>query len=287
MPPPSNSPTMADAPDPDVILAVPEIRDYEQINKELTRRLSEGARRVVLAGVEGQRLLASGLTGGWTAVIEVQGRAGPELAAGLNAPRLTIVCRGDTADGAGSRLTAGRLVIEGKTDDGLGYAQSGGTILVMGNAGHRAGLRQSGGILVVLGSVGRLAGELQSGGILATVGGRVGAHFGRGSRGGRRLSLGVDGTVAESDRALMGEAIEGCGGWLPARFGPSLTATVSSPVASLDSKPSPVVGEGRAEGGIAEQPGLDLNAALSQGEREKVLVPEGELQGPKPSPEGG
>ncbi len=70
----------------DVVIAVPEIRDYHAINSELVHRLDLGHRTIRLAGVRGQRLLAAGLVGGWSAVIELEGDAGPELAAGLDAP---------------------------------------------------------------------------------------------------------------------------------------------------------------------------------------------------------
>lgn len=206
-----------DAPLPvDATLSVPEIRDYEQINKELTRLLAGGARRVVLAGVEGQRLLASGIRGPWSASIEVRGRAGPELAAGLDAPGVFVICRGDAADGAGSRLASGTVVVEGGVGDGLGYAQSGGTILVLGPAEHRAGLLQAGGTLVVLGGLGRLANEGQSGGTFVMGEGHAGPHLGRGRRGGRRVEIGLGGWVAPDDRATIEALCRSCGNWLPA-----------------------------------------------------------------------
>ncbi len=152
--------------------------------------LDAGCTRLDLSGVEGQRLLASGLAGPWSATIVVEGNAGPELAANLDAPSVTVLCRGDAADAAGSGLRAGRLVIAGGSDDGLGYAQRGGTIVVRGDTGHRAGLMQAGGLLVVLGSIGRLPGERQSGGAFVAQEGRIGPHERRGCRGGRLVRLG-------------------------------------------------------------------------------------------------
>ena len=57
------------------LILVPEIRDYERINLEIVARLSSGFRRILLQGVEGQRLLVSGITGDWDAIVIVQGRA--------------------------------------------------------------------------------------------------------------------------------------------------------------------------------------------------------------------
>ncbi len=78
-------------------LSIPEIRDYQKINAELVALLDQGHRLVRLEGAEGQRLLASGLSGSWQAVVEIVGQTGPEVAADLDAPDLVIVARGPTA----------------------------------------------------------------------------------------------------------------------------------------------------------------------------------------------
>jgi glutamate synthase domain-containing protein 3 len=167
-------------------ISVPELRDYHQINAEIVRRLNRGERHVRLDGVERQRLLASGLSGPWEATVELLGDAGPELAAGLNAPNLLVVCRGASADGAGSGLKAGRLILHGPTGTAVGYAQEGGLIVALGAAGPRAGLRMAGGRLVLCGTVGPMAGERQAGGELFLPPAGVGPHAGRGACGGSR-----------------------------------------------------------------------------------------------------
>jgi glutamate synthase domain-containing protein 3 len=195
-------------------LSIPDIRDYERVNAELKVRLDQGHRRVRLVGVEGQRLLVAGLAGAWEAVVEVEGRAGPELAAGLNAPRMTVVCRGPAADGAGRGLQAGLLVIQGDAGPAVGYAQRGGWIVVAGDAGPRAGLNQSGGALLLLGRVGPLAGERQSGGTVYAVPDRLGPHAGRGQRGGTFVGLsspgepaaGLDQAAADLLRSIRSQA---------------------------------------------------------------------------------
>jgi hypothetical protein len=196
------------------LISVPETRDYQRINAELVQRLDAGLHHVRLAGVEGQRLLASGLTGPWRAVVEVEGSAGPELAAGLNAPGLIVVCSGRAADGAGAGLTAGRLVVRGPVGAGVGYAMRGGVVVVCGDADARAGLNQSGGVLVLFGMVGPLAGERQSGGALFARPDRTGPHSGRGRRGGRFLPLPPPaGDLGALD--TLREALAGLDPWLP------------------------------------------------------------------------
>lgn len=174
--------------EPDKIIPVPEVRDYRQINRQLIHALDTGARHVRLAGVEGQRLLVSGLRGDWNALVEVDGRAGPELAADLDATGLTIVCQGGAADGAGRALRAGRLLVRGEVGDAIGYNQAGGLILATGPVGARAGLNQSGGWLALAGSVGRLAAERQSGGDFLLLSATIGPYTGWGRRGGRLLA---------------------------------------------------------------------------------------------------
>jgi glutamate synthase domain-containing protein 3 len=167
-------------------ISVPELRDYHQINAEIVRLLNRGKRHVRLDGVERQRLLAAGLSGRWEATVELIGDAGPELAAGLDAPGLLVVCRGASADGAGSGLRAGRLILHGPTGTAVGYAQEGGLIVALGAVGPRAGLRMRGGGLVLCGPVGPLAGEGQTGGELHLPPTGVGPHAGRDARGGSR-----------------------------------------------------------------------------------------------------
>ncbi|WZO96319.1 glutamate synthase [Isosphaeraceae bacterium EP7] len=182
-------------------LVVPDIRDYQRINAELTRLLDSGSPRVRLVGVERQRLLAAGLAGAWKAVIEVEGNAGPELGAGLNAPGLTVLCRGDAADGVARSMKAGRVVVLGSATDAPGYDQRGGTLIIAGDAGHRAGLNCQGGSQLYRGRVGRLLGERQSGGVIYAPLGSVGPHSGRGRTGG---DLVLFSTIDEIPAELIG-----------------------------------------------------------------------------------
>ncbi len=204
----------SDRPEPDALVDVAEIRDYAQINAHLVQALDRGARVVRLTGVDGQRLLGFRLKGPWNAVIEVDGPAGPELAAEMDAPNLRVVALQNAADGAGRGLRAGRLLILGSVADGLGYSMLGGSILALGGAGARAGLRQQGGLLAISGPVGPLAAERQSGGTFWSLAGPIGNHPSRGRRGGRLLANGFD-TPDTPDRAQLRDATLGLEPWLP------------------------------------------------------------------------
>lgn len=198
--------TAADPP-----INVPELRDYQRINAELVHRLNNGQRYVRLEGVERQRLLVCQVAGPWQAVVEIDGDAGPELAAEMDAPGLIVVCRGGSADGAGSRLAAGRLVLLQNSGTALGYFQRGGLIVAREDVGPRAGLNQKGGDLVLLGRSGGLTGERQTGGRLFLKAALSGPNLGRGSAGGRRIDLREDAAapvdIVGEDRERLEEAM--------------------------------------------------------------------------------
>ena len=208
-------PVAAELPHSAPVVSVAEIRDYHLINAEVVRHLDAGQLHVQLVGAEGQRLLLAGLAGAWTAVIEIDGRAGPELAAGLDAAGLTVVCRGPAADGAARGMRGGLIIVRGDVGAAVGYAQVGGAVVVWGAAGPRAGLNQAGGDLMLLGRVGALAGERQAGGRVFAVGAWLGPHASHGQRGGRFLTLaerddlatGLDPDEAHAAMTLRGKAL--------------------------------------------------------------------------------
>ncbi len=170
-------------------IPVPELRDYHQINAEVVRRLDRGDLRVRLEGAAGHRLLLAGLAGRWIAQIEVVGDAGPELAAGMDAPGVLVICSGRSADGAGAGLRAGTLVLQGPSGSAVGCRLAGGMIVAGAAVGPRAGLGMSGGDLVLLDSVGPMVGDRQSGGRIFHSAAPIVPHAGREAVGGRRFAV--------------------------------------------------------------------------------------------------
>jgi len=177
-----DDPTAADA-----AIPVIELRDYHRINAAVVRRLDAGADRVRLEGVDGRRLLLAGLSGPWRAVIELEGDAGPELAFGLDAPGVVVVCRGRSGDGAGAEARAGTLLLLGPSGTAVGRRLAGATVVATDAVGPRAGLGMSGGDLVLLGAVGPMIGERQTGGRLLIASAASVPHVGREAVGGRRF----------------------------------------------------------------------------------------------------
>ena len=192
------------------VVPIPEIRDYQRINAELARLLDEGHARVRLSGAEGHRLLISDLAGSWQAVVEVEGRAGPEFAAGLDAPGVTVVCRGPATDG-GAKSPRGESRSSATRAMPWAMPRRAASCSSPGRRVPAAGLNQHGGVLAVLGAVGRLAGDRQAGGRLFAFDDRIGSHAGRGPAG-RLIRLtpgddpmaGIDPDDAAIYRALLG-----------------------------------------------------------------------------------
>jgi glutamate synthase domain-containing protein 3 len=201
------------------VLPVAEIRDYERINSQLAQMLDDGLHRIRLTGVDGQRLLVSGLKGNWSAVIDIEGDAGPELAAGLDAPNLVVLAHGSTADGAGRNLRQGHVLILGDATEATGYRQAGGVIVVTGKSGNRGGLELSGGTLILAGPAGRLLGDRQTGGRIFALAGAEGPHAGHARNGGRLTApiprlTGFDRLKADDVHAFH-EAVRPLTRWLP------------------------------------------------------------------------
>ncbi len=184
------------------VVPIPEIRDYQRINAELVRHLNARQGKVRLVGAEGQRLLVAGLAGEWNAVVEVEGRAGPEFTADLDAPGLTVICHGPVADGAARGLRAGRVVVLGDAGAALGYMQEGGIVVAAQGVGPRR-LESARRRARDPGSGRPSGGRTAEGGAPFAYAACLGPHAGRGWRGGRLVRLASEGDglagVADED----------------------------------------------------------------------------------------
>jgi len=92
----------------EAVLSFPISAIYERNQRGAGATARLGTRQCPTRRRRGTAILAARLAGDWSAVVEVEGCAGPELAAELNAPSLTVVCRGHaaTARRAGSARVA-------------------------------------------------------------------------------------------------------------------------------------------------------------------------------------
>lgn len=127
--------------------------------------------------------------------ILVEGHAGDELAAGLQAGRIHV--RGHARDLAACEMAGGELVVEGDVGDFAASARPGsmdgmrgGRLVVHGNAGQRFADRMRRGTVLLLGHAGDFLASRLVAGTIAVAGG-AGRHAGYGMRRGSLVFAGA------------------------------------------------------------------------------------------------
>ena len=146
-------------------------QDYESLNREIREKSEDGASKIHVHNVRGQRYLAVGLPPGTE--LTLFGAPGNCLA-NFNEGAHVIVW-GNAADDIADTMHDGSVTIHGSARDVLGQALQGGRIYVRGDIGNRAGIlmRQYADrrpIIMAGGRAGNYLGEYMSGGTLAVLG---------------------------------------------------------------------------------------------------------------------
>ena len=144
---------------------------YRELNARLRDAVSEGAHRVELHNVCGQRYIGTDLDK--PVEIEIFGTPGNDLGAFMHGPR--IIVRGNAQDGCGNTMNEGEIVIHGHAADILGLSARGGKIFVRDDVGYRAGIHmkeygEKKPVLVIGGTAQDFLGEYMAGGILILLG---------------------------------------------------------------------------------------------------------------------
>jgi glutamate synthase domain-containing protein 3 len=163
---------------------------FKELNELIRTHVRNGAKRIELVNVNGQRYISDGLSGELELI--VHGTAGNDLGAFMNGPIITVY--GDVGDGAGNTMNKGKIVVHGHAGDVIGYSMRGGEILIKGNAGYRVGIHmkeylQSIPVIVVGGLARDFLGEYMAGGRIVVLGLNadeepVGDYIGTGMHGG-------------------------------------------------------------------------------------------------------
>ena len=144
---------------------------YRELNVKLRDAVSEGAHRVELHSVCGQRYIGTDLDE--PVEIEIFGTPGNDLGAFMHGPR--VIVRGNAQDGCGNTMNEGEIVIHGHAGDILGLSARGGKIFVRDDVGYRAGIHmkeygEKKPVLVIGGTAQDFLGEYMAGGILILLG---------------------------------------------------------------------------------------------------------------------
>ena len=109
---------------------------YRELNNMIQQAVADGADKIVLENINGQRYIGTRLSR--PVEIEIKGVPGNDLGAFMNGS--TIVVRDNGQDAIANTMNAGKIVIHGHAGDALGYAMRGGKLFIKGDVGYRVGI---------------------------------------------------------------------------------------------------------------------------------------------------
>lgn len=140
---------------------------YKVLNFMIEEAIENGAEKIILRNVNGQRFILDGVNK--DIEMEIHGTAGDDLAAFMNGPRITVY--GNAQDGVGNTMNSGLVVIHGDARDIVGHSMRGGRIFVKGDVGYRVGIHMKQyednfPIVVVGGTAMDFLGEYMAGGVI-------------------------------------------------------------------------------------------------------------------------
>ncbi len=144
---------------------------YRQLNARLKEAVADGATKIELHNVHGQRYIGTGLDR--PVRIEIFGTPGNDLGVFMDGPE--IIVHGNAQDGCGNTMNEGQIIIHGHAGDTAGLSARGGRIFVRDDVGYRAGIHMKEyqdrkPVLVIGGTAQDFAGEYMAGGVLVLLG---------------------------------------------------------------------------------------------------------------------
>jgi glutamate synthase domain-containing protein 3 len=144
---------------------------YRELNISLREAISNGARKIEISNVYGQRYIGTNLDK--SVGLEVFGTPGNDLGAFMSGP--IIIIHGNTQDGCGNTMNEGEIVVHGHAGDIIGLSARGGKIFVQEDVGYRAGIHMKEyqgkkPVLVIGGTAQDFLGEYMAGGIVILLG---------------------------------------------------------------------------------------------------------------------
>lgn len=144
---------------------------FKELNSRLREAVKNGAERIELRNVCGQRYIGTDLDR--PVQIDVYGTPGNDMGMFMNGPR--IIVHGNAQDGCGNTMNEGEIVIHGHAGDIVGMAARGGKIFVRDDVGYRAAIHMKEyhgkkPTLVIGGTAQDFVGEYMAGGVLVLLG---------------------------------------------------------------------------------------------------------------------
>jgi len=144
---------------------------YRDLNAQLRDIVTEGASKINLYNVHGQRYIGTDINK--PVEIEIFGTPGNDLGAFMNGPR--IIVHGNAQDGCGNTMNEGEIIVHGRAGDTVGLSARGGKIFVRGDVGYRTGIhmkeyQERKPVIVIGGTAQDFLGEYMAGGVLILLG---------------------------------------------------------------------------------------------------------------------
>jgi len=144
---------------------------YKALNYMVEKALKNGAKKIKLINVNGQRYIAAGVKD--EVEIELQGTPGDDLGSFMNGPKITVY--GNAQDGIGNTMNDGKIIVHGDARDIVGHSMRGGKIYVNGDVGYRVGIHMKEykgnyPIIIAAGVAGDFLGEYMAGGRIIILG---------------------------------------------------------------------------------------------------------------------
>jgi glutamate synthase domain-containing protein 3 len=144
---------------------------YRDLNAQLRGIVADGAAKIDLFNVHGQRYIGTDIDK--PVEIEIHGTPGNDLGAFMNGPR--IVVHGNAQDGCGNTMNEGEIIVHGRAGDTVGLSARGGKIFIRGDVGYRAGIhmkeyKEKKPVIVIGGTAQDFLGEYIAGGVLILLG---------------------------------------------------------------------------------------------------------------------
>ena len=144
---------------------------YRDLNALLRELDSQGAERVALTNVYGQRYLGTDLK--TKMKIDIYGTPGNDLASFMDGPSIEV--HGNAQDCTGNTMNSGQVVIHGRAGDITGYGMRGGKVFIRDDVGYRVGIHMKEFMdnkpYMVVGGTGEdFLGEYMAGGVLIVLG---------------------------------------------------------------------------------------------------------------------
>ena len=144
---------------------------YRELNAKLRDAVANGAQKIELHNIYGQRYIGTGLNR--PVEIEILGTPGNDLGAFMDGPR--IIVHGNAQDGCGNTMNNGEIIVHGHAGDITGLSARGGKIFIREDVGYRAGIhmKEYGDkkpAVVIGGTAQDFLGEYMAGGILILLG---------------------------------------------------------------------------------------------------------------------